>query len=74
MARNGMIEVHGTVDNIQGGGLYDVVLAEDFGNRRIRAKLSGKLMRHKIKVLPGDRVTVEVAPSDPSLGLITYRG
>jgi len=39
----------------------------------IRAMLSGRLKRFKIRVLVGDRVEVAVSPYDPSHGLITYR-
>jgi len=36
--------------------------------------LAGKLRRYRIKILPGDRVTVEVSPYDPNRGRIVYRG
>ncbi|MBM3257740.1 MAG: translation initiation factor IF-1 [Candidatus Nealsonbacteria bacterium] len=36
--------------------------------------LAGKLRMFRIKVLPGDRVTVELSPYDPKKGRITYRG
>jgi translation initiation factor IF-1 len=39
----------------------------------IRATLSGRLMLHKIRVLPGDGVTVEVSPYDIAKGRIVYR-
>lgn len=40
----------------------------------VLAYLSGKLIVHKIRVLTGDRVTVEVTPYDPTKGRIIYRG
>lgn len=40
----------------------------------IIAYASGKLRMHKIRILPGDRVTVEVSPYDPKRGRIVYRG
>jgi len=40
---------------------------------KIRAMLSGRLKRFKIRVLVGDRVEVAVSPYDPTHGLITYR-
>lgn len=40
----------------------------------ILAYLSGKLIVHKIRVLPGDRVTVETTPYDLTRGRIVYRG
>jgi translation initiation factor IF-1 len=39
----------------------------------ILATISGRMRRHYIRILPGDRVTVEVSPYDPSRGRITYR-
>lgn len=36
--------------------------------------LAGKLRIHKIKILPGDRVTVEISPYDEKRGRIVYRG
>ena len=40
----------------------------------ILAHISGKLRMFRIKILPGDRVTVEVSPYDSKRGRITYRG
>lgn len=40
----------------------------------IIAHLAGKLRIHRIKILPGDRVTVEISPYDPKRGRIVYRG
>ena len=37
------------------------------------AKISGRMRRYHIKVIPGDRVTVAVSPYDPTHGLIVYR-
>ncbi len=39
----------------------------------IRATVSGKMRMHKIRILPGDRVTVELSPYDLTRGRITYR-
>jgi len=48
------------------------VLLED-GNE-ILAHLAGKLRLFRIKILPGDKVTVEMSPYDPKRGRIVYRG
>ena len=40
----------------------------------ISAHLAGKLRLHRIRILPGDRVTVEISPYDESKGRIVYRG
>ena len=42
--------------------------------REILAHLSGKLRMYRIKILPGDRVTVELSPYDENRGRIVYRG
>lgn len=42
--------------------------------REVLAHLSGKLRLHRIRVLPGDRVTVELSPYDERRGRIVYRG
>jgi translation initiation factor IF-1 len=42
--------------------------------RRVLCRLAGKLHTHRIRVTPGDVVTVEVSPYDLGRGRITYRG
>lgn len=71
MARKGMIEVEGSVEKILGGGIYDVSV--DGTTRRVMAKLSGRLRQHLIRVLPGDRVRLEVSEADITKGFIVYR-
>ena len=48
------------------------VLLED--GSEILAHLAGKLRLFRIKILPGDKVTVEMSPYDPERGRIVYRG
>ena len=69
MARKGMVEAEGVVERQLGGGWYDVKL--DTGS--IKAKLSGRLRRFRIRVLPGDRVRVEVSEYDLTKGFIVFR-
>ena len=71
MARDDLLQATGTVDKILGGGRYRVVLD---GGQEVTAQLSGRMRRHHIRVLPGDRVRVAVSPYDLSHGLIVYRG
>ncbi|MDP3273701.1 MAG: translation initiation factor IF-1 [Deltaproteobacteria bacterium] len=40
---------------------------------KVLATISGRMRRFYIRILPGDRVTVEVSPYDPSKGRVTYR-
>jgi len=42
--------------------------------KEILAHLSGRLRIHRIRILPGDRVTVEISPYDDKRGRIVYRG
>ncbi len=70
MARDDLIQVEGTVEEVRAGGNFAV--RTDVGPTII-AKLSGRMRRFHIRVVPGDRVTVGVSPYDPTKGLITYR-
>ena len=70
MARDDLINVEGTVEEIRAGGNFAV--KTDMGPVII-AKLSGRMRRYHIRVVPGDRVTVGVSPYDPTKELITYR-
>ena len=70
MARDDLINVEGTVEEIRAGGNFAV--KTDMGPVII-AKLSGRMRRYHIRVVPGDRVTVGVSPYDPTKGLIVYR-
>ena len=53
------------------GNLFHVELAEN--NNKVVAYLAGKMRRHKIWVLPGDQVIVELSPYDLSRGRIIWR-
>jgi translation initiation factor IF-1 len=70
VARDDLINVEGTVEEIRAGGNFAV--KTDMGPVII-AKLSGRMRRYHIRVVPGDRVTVGVSPYDPTKGLIVYR-
>ncbi len=50
--------------------MFRVTLEND---HKIIAHISGKMRKHYIKILPGDKVTVELSPYDLSRGRITYR-
>lgn len=70
MSREDLIQIEGTVEEIRAGGQFAV--KTDMGPT-IVAKLSGRMRRYHIRVVPGDRVTVGVSPYDPTKGLIVYR-
>ena len=70
MAKDDLIDVQGTVTAVHSGGLYRV---QAESGHEILAQLSGRMRRFRIKVVPGDRVTVGVSPYDPTRGFITFR-
>jgi translation initiation factor IF-1 len=65
-----MIPVEGVVTDSLPNATFKVQIAE---GHEILAHLSGKMRKNFIKVLPGDRVTVELSPYDLTKGRITYR-
>jgi translation initiation factor IF-1 len=65
-----MIAVEGTVIDSLPNATFKVQVAE---GHQILAHLSGKMRKNFIKVLPGDKVTIELSPYDLTKGRITYR-
>jgi translation initiation factor IF-1 len=72
MSKGDLLEMEGVIQDALGGGQYTIRV--DQGGAIVRAQLSGRMRRHHIRVLPGDRVRVAVSPYDLSHGLIVYRG
>jgi translation initiation factor IF-1 len=70
MAKEEAIEVEGKVIEPLPNAMFRVEL--DNGHR-VLAHISGKMRMHYIKILPGDRVTVELSPYDLTRGRIIYR-
>jgi translation initiation factor IF-1 len=70
MAKEDVIEVEGTVVETLPNAMFRVELPN---GHRILAHISGKMRMHFIRILPGDKVTVELSPYDLSRGRITYR-
>ncbi|MDP8224017.1 MAG: translation initiation factor IF-1 [Candidatus Lernaella stagnicola] len=64
------IEVEGRVIEPLPNAMFRVELE---GGHRVLAHISGKMRMHYIKILPGDKVTVELSPYDLTRGRITYR-
>ncbi|MGL6094407.1 MAG: translation initiation factor IF-1 [Fimbriiglobus sp.] len=71
MAREEAIEVEGRVREALANTQFRVEL--DIGGTVI-AHIAGKMRKHYIRIIPGDRVTVEVSPYDLTRGRITFRG
>jgi translation initiation factor IF-1 len=70
LAKDDLIDVQGTVTAVHSGGIYRV--QADSGHE-VLTQLSGRMRRFRIKVVPGDKVTVGVSPYDPTRGFITFR-
>jgi translation initiation factor IF-1 len=64
------IETEGEVLELMPAATFKVALAS---GHEILAHLSGKMRINKIKILPGDRVKIQISPYDLSKGRITYR-
>lgn len=71
MAKEDVIEVEGIVSDALPNAMFKVKL--DNGHE-VLAHISGKLRQNYIKILPGDKVTMELSPYDLSRGRITWRG
>ena len=70
LSRNDLIQLEGEVIRVLGGGTMEI---QCDNNITVRGVLSGRMKKHRIKVMVGDRVQVSVSPYDTSHGLITYR-
>jgi translation initiation factor IF-1 len=70
MARKDAIEVEGTVLELLPNTMFRVELAN---GHCVLAHISGKMRLHFIRILPGDKVMLEISPYDLSKGRITYR-
>ena len=71
MSKEDVIEVEGKVLEAMPNAMFRVELEN---GHKILAHISGKLRMHYIRILPGDKVTVEMSPYDLSRGRITWRG
>lgn len=70
MVKEEPIEVEGKVLEPLPNAMFRVELEN---GHRVLAHISGRMRMHFIKILPGDRVTVELSPYDLTRGRITYR-
>lgn len=71
MSKSDVIEVEGKVTDSFPNAEFEVELEN---GHKILAHISGKLRMHYIKIIPGDKVTVELSPYDLTRGRITWRG
>ena len=70
MAKDNVIEIEGKVTETLPNAMFRVELEN---GHEILAHVSGKIRMHYIRILHGDKVTVEMSPYDLSKGRITYR-
>ena len=70
MARKDAIEVEGKVVELLPNTMFRVELAN---GHRVLAHISGKMRKNFIRILPGDKVAVELSPYDLTRGRIVYR-
>jgi translation initiation factor IF-1 len=71
LAKNDVIEVEGTVLEKLPNAMFSVELEN---GHQILAHISGKLRMNFIRIIPGDKVKIEMSPYDLSKGRITWRG
>ncbi|MDI6631344.1 MULTISPECIES: translation initiation factor IF-1 [Thermodesulfitimonas] len=70
MSKQDVIEVEGTVIEPLPNAMFRVELAN---GHKVLAHVSGKIRMHFIRILPGDKVMVELSPYDLTRGRIVYR-
>ena len=70
MAKEEMIEFEGSVSEVLPSAMFRVDLEN---GHQLLATTAGKMRKFRIRILAGDRVTVEVSPYDLTRGRITYR-
>ncbi|MBF0504086.1 MAG: translation initiation factor IF-1 [Candidatus Omnitrophica bacterium] len=70
MAKEDLIEVEGTIVEALPNAMFRVMLEN---NHKVLAHVSGKIRMNFIRILPGDKVKLELSPYDLSRGRITFR-
>lgn len=70
MTKEGVIEVEGTVKEPLPNAMFRVELEN---GHEVLAHISGKMRMHFIRILPGDKVKLEISPYDLTRGRIVYR-
>ena len=70
MAKTDLIKLDGTISEALSNAMFRVKLENE---HEILATISGKMRMHYIRILPGDKVAVEMSPYDLTRGRITFR-
>lgn len=70
MSKQGLIKQDGTITEALSNAMFRVKLENE---HEIVAHISGKMRMHYIRILPGDKVTIEMSPYDLTRGRIIYR-
>jgi translation initiation factor IF-1 len=70
VAKEDLIQVDGLVEEVLPNAMFRVRITE---THKITAVISGKMRQHKIQILQGDRVKVEMSPYDLTKGRVVYR-
>ncbi len=70
MAKEEGIQVTGTVEEALPNAMFRVTLENE---HQVLAHISGKMRKYRIRVMPGDQVTIELSPYDLTRGRITFR-
>lgn len=68
-----IIKVIGEVQENLPNTLFRVTLSEQYNGKELICYLSGRMRKNYIKILPGDKVEIEVSKYDPNKGRIVYR-
>ena len=70
MAKEEMVELEGVVNEVLPNTIFRVTLTN---GHQVTAYASGKMRKHRIRILAGDRVTLEMSPYDMTKGRIAFR-
>lgn len=70
MSKEDLIQLEGVVEDVLPNAMFRVRVNENY---LVTATISGKMRQHRIQILLGDKVNLEVTPYDLSKGRITYR-
>jgi translation initiation factor IF-1 len=70
LSKESIVEFRGIVTEVLPGNMFKITLDND---HQLLAYTSGKMKQNKIRILTGDRVTVEVSAYDLSKGRVTFR-